>query len=418
MEDCLAWCAGTDPFDAEARSRPLSPATVRLRRDQIHAAVTALIESGVEPTAIRTLADLVSVTNFKRIAQHRLKMADGQDNSFNRGVATTLVQIAREWVNTDNATLSELKRLASKLPVPRADLTAKNKRFLRQFDNPEVLQRLRAVPLKLWTQMRRDVSPNFRTLAMAQAAIAVEILIYLPIRMQNLISLTFDVHLFLHEGPSAVSTLDISAGEVKNKRKTKLGIADDMQDADGTGALSFHQAQAKARLWFGEQAKERAGITGDGSFRVSDALDDYLGWYEIHRKDIENARYRVPQIVSDLGQRLVSKLKAQDIRSWHEKLAATPPRSRTPRGMPQRYRQTIDEPEYRRRRRASALRASESRRDSPRTASGSPPARAATTAVRRRRARRARRRSPNGGSRGRRWRGRTSADPPRAAGRR
>jgi len=108
--------------------------------------------------------------------------------------------------------------------MPRADLTVKNKRFLRQFDDPLVLQRLRAVPLKLWTQMRRDVSPNFRTLAIAQAAIAVEILIYLPIRMQNLVSLTFDVHLFLHEGPGAVSTLDISAGEVKNKRPIEFDI--------------------------------------------------------------------------------------------------------------------------------------------------------------------------------------------------
>jgi integrase len=224
LEDYLAWCASTDPFAADARSRPLAPATVRLRRDQIHTAVTALIESGVEPTALRTLADLVLAANFKKVAQHRLKMADGQDNSFNRGVATTLIQIAREWVKIDNAILSELKRLASKLPMPRADLTAKNKRFLRQFDDPQVLQRLRAVPLKLWIRMRRDVSPNFRTLAMAQAAIAVEILIYLPIRMQNLVRLTFDVHLFLHEGPGAVSTLDISAGEVKNKRPIEFDI--------------------------------------------------------------------------------------------------------------------------------------------------------------------------------------------------
>jgi integrase len=224
MEDCLAWCANTDPFAVDARSRPLAPATIKLRRDQLHAAVTALIESGVEPTAIQTLADLVLVANFKSIAQHRLKMIQGQDNSFNRGVATTLVQIAREWVKTDNATLSELKRLASKLPVPRADLAPKNKRFLRQFDDPLVLQRLRALPAKLWSQVRRDDLPNFRTLATAQAALALEILTYLPMRLQNLIRLTFDVHLFLHEGAGAVSTLDISAGEVKNKRPIEFDI--------------------------------------------------------------------------------------------------------------------------------------------------------------------------------------------------
>src|SRR6476646_9338538 len=49
-------------------------------------------------------------------------------------------------------------------------------------------------------------------------------LIYLPIRLQNLVSLTFEKHLFLNEGPGAVSTLDISAGEVKNKRPIEFDI--------------------------------------------------------------------------------------------------------------------------------------------------------------------------------------------------
>ena len=39
------------------------------------------------------------MTSFRAIAQRRLKMTEGKDSSFNRGMATTLVQIAREWVN-------------------------------------------------------------------------------------------------------------------------------------------------------------------------------------------------------------------------------------------------------------------------------------------------------------------------------
>jgi hypothetical protein len=178
LENCLAWSSNTDPFAPDARTRPLAPATIRLRRDQIHAAVTALVEGGVDPGSITALADLVTVPNFKKIAQERLKMADGRENSFNRGLATTLVQIAKEWVKTDNATLLELKRLASKVPGPRGDLTTKNKRFLRQFDDPSVLQRLRALPAKLWFQARRNKTAGFRTLAKAQAAIALEMLIY------------------------------------------------------------------------------------------------------------------------------------------------------------------------------------------------------------------------------------------------
>jgi integrase len=224
METYLAWCESTDPFAADARPRPLAPATVGLRRDQIHAAVTALVDSGVEPGSITALADLVTAPNFKKIAQRRLETAEGRENSFNRGLATTLVQIAKEWVKTEEATLRELKRLASKLPAPRGDLTAKNKRFLRQFDDPQVLQRLRALPAKLWLQARRDVKANFRTLANAQAALAVEMLIYLPIRLQNLVGLTFEKHLFLQEGRNAVSTLFIPADEVKNKRPIEFDI--------------------------------------------------------------------------------------------------------------------------------------------------------------------------------------------------
>jgi integrase len=59
---------------------------------------------------------------------------------------------------------------------------------------------------------------------MAQAALALEVLIYMPIRMQNLARLEFDKHLFLHDGPGAVSTLDIPADEVKNKRPIEFDV--------------------------------------------------------------------------------------------------------------------------------------------------------------------------------------------------
>ena len=55
-------------------------------------------------------------------------------------------QIAREWVKVDPAVLAELKKLAAKMPMPATGLTDKNKRFLRQFDDPAVLQRLHDLP--------------------------------------------------------------------------------------------------------------------------------------------------------------------------------------------------------------------------------------------------------------------------------
>jgi len=90
--------------------------------------------------------------------------------------------IARERERVEAPVLAELKRLVSKMPAPVFGLTDKNKIVLRQFDDPKVLQRLVELPERLWAEVRRDSKPSFRTPAKAQAALAIAILIYMPLR--------------------------------------------------------------------------------------------------------------------------------------------------------------------------------------------------------------------------------------------
>jgi integrase len=225
----LSWCGGSDPFVVDARPRQLAPKTLRLRRDQIHAAVSALVKCGVKPSAIRSLAELVTPTNFKSILRQRLEGAGSAENVFNHNLGVTLVQIAREWVQVDAAVLTDLKRLLGKLPAPVIGLTSKNKQFLRQFDDPKALRQLAALPERLWAEVRRENNKlNFRTLAKAQAALAIAILIYLPLRLQNLARLVFDTHLFVRAAPSAISTLELSYGEVKNRTELAYDIPPDV----------------------------------------------------------------------------------------------------------------------------------------------------------------------------------------------
>jgi hypothetical protein len=202
---------------------PVRARSLRLRRDQIHAAATALIDSDTKPTAITSLASLVSPDALKRILRQRLKEEGGRENSFNRDLGEALVQIAREWVKVDIAAQTELKRLVGKMPMPASGLTDKNKRFLRQFDDPAVLQRLFYLPERLWAEVKQG-NPNFRTLAKAQTALAVALLSYMPLRAQNLTALTFDTHLFLRDGARATSTLELGANEVKNRRELAFDI--------------------------------------------------------------------------------------------------------------------------------------------------------------------------------------------------
>jgi integrase len=224
VDDYLTWCAGTDAFAADARPRALAPQTLRLRRDQIHAAVTALMESGIKPSAIKSLSSLVSPENFKRILRRRHQAVGGCENSFNRDLAEALVQVAREWVKVEAGALAELTRLTGKVPMPAAGLTDKNKRFLRQFDDPAVLHRLYDLPTRLWAEVKRDGTPNFRTLAKAQAALAVAILSHMPLRLQNLTALAFGIHLFMREEARAISSLELSAAEVKNGTELAFDI--------------------------------------------------------------------------------------------------------------------------------------------------------------------------------------------------
>ena len=216
VDKFLKWASQSDPFAPESRPRRLAPRTLRLRRDQIHAAVSALIDSGIKPAAIRSLADLVTPDNFKRILRRRVEMVDDAPNSFNQSLGIALVLIAREWVKVDGAEQAELKRLLSKVPAPPQGLTDKNKRCLRQFDDPSNLRRLVQLPEQLWAEVKRERSPSYRTLAKAQAALAIAILTYMPIRLQNLLTLEFERHLFIRTGRGAKSTLELSSAEVKN----------------------------------------------------------------------------------------------------------------------------------------------------------------------------------------------------------
>ena len=211
------WSSGTDSFAADARPRALAPLTVKLQQSHVHAAVTALVESGVSSMDITSLANLVTIENFKRILRRRHEMVGGRENIFNHDLARTLVEITRRWVKVDTVVLDELKRLASRVPTPVSGLTNKNKTTLRQFDDPANLRRLFDFSTRLWAEVKRDTRPTFRTLVKAQAALAVGILCYMPIRPQNLWSLKFDEHLFLHESPGAISSLELPAHEVKNR---------------------------------------------------------------------------------------------------------------------------------------------------------------------------------------------------------
>ena len=103
-------------------------------------------ESGIKPSAIRSIDDLVSPDYSKRILRRRLDSVNGAENSFNLGLGRSAHSNCARVGEGDAQVLAELKRLVGKMPAPVITLRDKNKRALRQFDDPAVLRRLYALP--------------------------------------------------------------------------------------------------------------------------------------------------------------------------------------------------------------------------------------------------------------------------------
>ena len=142
------------------------------------------------------------------------------------------------------------------------------------------------------------------------------------------------------------------------RRYLAIGPADDVMDADGVAALSFAQAQEKAREWFRQEAREVHGASAAGSYTVNDALDAYVQKLNDEGKpSARDSRCRADALIRPaIGRVKLSKLTSERLRRFLRELAATPPRARTKRGKKQNYRYVLDTEEAHRKRRSSANR--------------------------------------------------------------
>jgi integrase len=95
-------------------------------------------------------------------------------------------------------------------------MTDKNRRLLQQFDNPDNVIALITLPQQLLAEAKRHSNPKRSDALLVMTAVAIEILVMVPIRMANLIALNLDRHLLHSGGPKRPIHLFISGSEVKN----------------------------------------------------------------------------------------------------------------------------------------------------------------------------------------------------------
>jgi integrase len=210
--------ARPDVFDERpnAPTRALAASTLRLQRDIIRLAASALIEND---RVVTTLSDLIEPDHFKAVLRHYHEQAEGKASSFATTLAQTLIGIARYHARATAEQIAVLRRIAARLPAVPLDLTAKNKALLRQLESERTRARLLFLPDELLREVARDLEASRLRFVEAQVAIAVDILLAVPLRPQNLHRLKWSRHFYEPNGPRGRLMMYIPADETKSRKK-------------------------------------------------------------------------------------------------------------------------------------------------------------------------------------------------------
>jgi integrase len=95
-------------------------------------------------------------------------------------------------------------------------MTEKNTAMLRVFDDPRLVSALVQLPDKLWHETRRRPAKPQRSLFNFQIALALDLLVHVPLRRGNLIAIQFERNLHWPQGPRRPALLRFGGDETKN----------------------------------------------------------------------------------------------------------------------------------------------------------------------------------------------------------
>jgi integrase len=253
-DDAMAYlksCQVLNPWDDNARTRPLSEKTIRLRKEQIHSAADAALSANPNGFSLTALSDLTSEAGFMTVLGYRHSNNNRLLTAYTHGIAGALIEIARDWVRQPPESIATLKRLRAKLGQLPNGLTSKNSATLRLFDDEKLVQRMIRLPDKLWFRAKRDLKKSKNSLIDLQTSLAIDLLLHVPIRANNLASLQIGNQITRPNGDGTPAQVWLGASETKNNE-----------------AMSFELPQRLSdRLWqYRELHFEQTGIYPDRLF--------------------------------------------------------------------------------------------------------------------------------------------------------
>jgi integrase len=225
-----------DLFSLEA-GRALRLPTVNGRVRACLALASALVHRGYPPDTIRSIADLVAVDAARESLTYFLKRTGNQPSAYLRDFARLLVNLAKHWVyRTDHKLTEALKKVRDEhierldgmrrnLEPDRIGMTDKNRATLRHFRDDWVVNKLLTLPDRMYGKYSVVRGRKRSALIALQVALAIEILIFAPIRRKNLVEVRLDRNLInIGSGRHRRVMLYFAPDDVKNSQEIEIEL--------------------------------------------------------------------------------------------------------------------------------------------------------------------------------------------------
>jgi integrase len=227
VEAHLAGLARID-LDGE-HAAPMRPQTIATRRKQMLWFANALVKAGRDPASLDSLMALVRPETARQGFEHLLDSRAGERFTALANLAEFLPALARrigapaDWVTT----LTGYKR---KLRLERHGMAERHRPTLRRLDDPAAVDALLGLPGRI-----EDIvlaAPRFgaRQAKLLQTAVAVELLLFAPVRLSNLASIQIGRHLVVVGRAPTTMHLRFPAHEVKNAKELEFPLPGETHD--------------------------------------------------------------------------------------------------------------------------------------------------------------------------------------------
>jgi hypothetical protein len=214
VELYLRRAAGLDLSD-DHFTHAQRPRTLQTRRAQLRLFASAVVKAGIPADSLIDLRALLIPEVAAQGLRFLVDRNGGRSGVQIANIALFLPALATR-LDLPEETVSRLRKFASKLRITQIGLTARSREALRAFDDDAAVAALFNLPRCVVREVLKSGRKGYSEAKLVQTALAVEILVNAPIRIQNLASINLQKHLLvLGTHRSRVVHLRFPAAEVK-----------------------------------------------------------------------------------------------------------------------------------------------------------------------------------------------------------